>query len=123
MNKNDTYEMWHPTEPRIVIDAAITRINGKVPRGDYAVGEWWTGYRIITGKELRDIERRAAKRGDVVTDEHIGHGRPGMTVLKACPDCGMMWAPQFGAKRCSKCRTKHATQASANARRGKAVAR
>jgi|SRR5690606_38171686 len=79
--------------------------------------------RFYTRKAVRDAERIAAKRADTVTDEHIGHGRPGMTVLKACPDCGMMWAPQFGAKRCSKCRAKHASQASANARRGKAVAR
>ena len=79
--------------------------------------------RFYTRKAVRDAERYAAKRGNVVTDEHVGHGRPGMTVLKACPDCGMMWAPQFGAKRCSKCRAKHASQASANARRGKAVAR
>lgn len=123
MNKNDTYEMWHPGEPRSVIESAITRINGKIPRGDYAVGEWWTGYRIITGKELRDIERRAAKRGDVVTDEHVGHGRPGMTVLKHCSSCGELWAPQFGAKTCNRCRQAKAAAASANARRGKAAAR
>ncbi len=90
--------------------------------------EWWhqkPGLPTVyyTRKAVRDAERIAAKRGDTITDEHVGHGRPGMTVLKACPDCGMMWAPQFGARRCSKCRAKHASQASANARRGKAVAR
>jgi len=92
------------------------------------IAEWWhqkPGLPTVyyTKKAVRDAERIAAKRGNVVTDESIGHGRESLTVLKACPDCGMMWAPQFGAKRCSKCRAKHASQASANARRGKAVAR
>lgn len=92
------------------------------------IAEWWyqepgTPTRYYTRKAIRDAERIAAKRGDVVTDEHVGHGRPGMTVLKACPDCHMMFAPLFGATRCSKCRAKHASQASANARRGKVAAR
>lgn len=57
-----------------------------------------------TRKAVRDAERIAAKRGDVVTDEHVGHGRPGMTVLKPCQDCGSLFAPQFGATSCGKCR-------------------
>lgn len=73
------------------------------------IAEWWhqkpgEPTRYYTRKAIRDAERIAAKRGDVVTDEHVGHGRPGMTVLKPCQDCGSLFAPQFGATSCGKCR-------------------
>lgn len=85
--------------------------------------EWWIREPYYTAEEVADAERIAAKRGDVVTDEHVGHGRPGMTVLKHCSSCGELWAPQFGAKTCNRCRQAKAAAASANARRGKAAAR
>src|SRR5690606_15007362 len=90
------------------------------------IAEWWcqepgTPTRYYTRKALRGAERSAARSGATRTGEHVCQGRPGITVLKACPDCGMPWAPQFGAKRCSKCRATDASQASANARRGRAV--
>ena len=92
------------------------------------IAEWWhqkPGLPTVyyTRKAVRDAERIAARRGDVVTDEHVGHGRPGMTVLKPCSSCGELWAPQFGAKTCGRCRQAKAAGASANARRGKVAAR
>lgn len=67
--------------------------------------------RFYTRKAIRDAERYAAKRGNVVTDEHVGHGRPGMTVLKPCVECQTLFAPQFGARTCAKCRAAKATTA------------
>lgn len=69
MNNKLTYEMFHPGE-LATLPAAIERV-----RGEYAVGEWWTGHRLIAGDELAAIERRMRARGEIVTDETIGGDR------------------------------------------------
>lgn len=69
MTTHMTYDDWHPGE-LATLPAAIARV-----RGEYAVGEWWTGHRLIAGDELAAIERRMRARGEIVTDETIGGDR------------------------------------------------
>ena len=82
---------------------------------DYAIGEWWTGYRRIEGDELRAIERRAAATLDILTDEPIGRQPVTMRVLTTCGDCGKGYEkdPVVGGAKalCPSCRSRRAHQA------------